>query len=75
MLFDFVDRLNSIYLPPLCALLTVVFLGWVMPEADVLDEFTNHGTVARRFYGVFRFVARYIAPVALLVVMVSGIFM
>ena len=72
-LFDFVDRLNSIYLPPLCALLTVVFLGWVMPEAEVLDEFTNHGTVARRFYGVFRFIARYVAPLALVVVMVSGI--
>lgn len=72
-LFDFVDRLNSIYLPPLCALLTVIFLGWVMPEAEVLDEFTNHGTVGRRFYGVFRFVARYVAPVALIVVMVSGI--
>ena len=72
-LFDFVDRLNSIYLPPLCALLTVIFLGWVMPETEVLDEFTNHGTVGRRFYGVFRFVARYVAPVALIVVMVSGI--
>ena len=56
-------------------MLTVVFLGWAMPEADVRDEFTNHGTVALRFYGVFRFVAQYIAPVALLVVMVSGIFL
>ena len=74
-LFDFIDRINSIYLPPLCALLTVIFLGWVMPESDVYDEFTNHGTVALRFYGVFRFIARYIAPLALLVVMVSGILM
>lgn len=74
-LFDFIDRINSIYLPPLCALLTVIFLGWVMPESDVYDEFTNHGTVALRFYGVFRFIARYLAPLALMVVMVSGILM
>ena len=72
-LFDFIDRVNSIYLPPVCALLTVIFLGWVMPESDVRDEFTNHGTVSLRVYGLFRFIARYIAPLALLVVMISGI--
>ena len=72
-LFDFVDKLNSIYLPPLCALGTVIFLGWVMPDADVRDELSNHGTVSIRFYGIFRFIARYVAPLALLVVLVSGI--
>lgn len=72
-LFDLIDRVNSIYLPPLCALLTVIFLGWVMPEQQVRDEFTNHGTVSLRVYGIFRFIARYIAPLALLVVMLSGI--
>jgi NSS family neurotransmitter:Na+ symporter len=74
-LFDTVDRLNSIYLPPLCALGTVIFLGWVMPEQDVRDEFTNHGVLSGRFYGLFRFLARYVVPVALLVVFVSGILM
>lgn len=72
-LFDFVDRLNSIYLPPLCALGTIIFLGWVMPESDVRDEFSNHGVLQVRFYGLFRFIARYVAPIALLVVLVSGI--
>ncbi len=72
-LFDFVDKLNSIYLPPLCALGTVIFLGWVMPESDVRDEFSNHGNLGVRFYGMFRFIARYVAPIALLVVFVSGI--
>ena len=74
-LFDTVDRLNSIYLPPLCALGTVIFLGWMMPEQDVRDEFTNHGVLSGRFYGLFRFLARYVVPVALLVVFVSGILM
>ena len=74
-LFDFIDQVNSIYLPPICALGTVVFLGWVMPDADVRDELSNHGTLSIRFYGLFRFIARYVAPLALLVVFVSGIAM
>jgi NSS family neurotransmitter:Na+ symporter len=53
----------------------VIFLGWVMPEKDVRDEFTNHGVLSGRFYGLFRFLARYVVPVALLVVFVSGILM
>ncbi|MBQ9864339.1 MAG: sodium-dependent transporter [Bacteroidales bacterium] len=72
-LFDFVDRMNSIYLPPLCALGTIIFFGWVMPEEDVKDELSNHGTLRVGYYRVFRLLARYLAPLALLVVLVSGI--
>ena len=74
-LFDFIDRINSIYLPPICALCTTIFFGWVMPEADVRDEFTSHGAHRVRFYGAVRFLARYVAPLALLIVLVTGIFM
>ena len=72
-LFDFVDRLNSIYLPPICALGTIIFFGWVMPEEDVRDEFSNHGTLSIPFYPILRFLARYVAPLALLIVLISGI--
>lgn len=72
-LFDFVDSLNSIYLPPLCALGTIIFFGWMMPEAEIKDELSNHGTLQVAYYKVFRLIARYIAPLALLVVLVSGI--
>lgn len=73
--FDFVDNLNSIYLPPVCALLTVIFLGWVMPEKDIREELSNHGTLKIGYYKVFRFLARFIAPIALIVVLYGGIFM
>ena len=72
-LFDFVDRMNSIYLPPLCALGTIIFFGWVLPEEDVKDELSNHGTLKIGYYRLFRFLARYVVPVALLVVLVAGI--
>ena len=65
--------MDSIYLPPLCALGTIIFFGWVMPEEDVKDELSNHGTLRVGYYRVFRLLARYLAPLALLVVLVSGI--
>lgn len=75
-LFDFIDRINSIYLPPICALGTVLFFGWVMPEADILSEW--YAGIAPdkqkpRLYAVVRFLARYVAPLALLVVIITGI--
>lgn len=72
--FDFVDRLNSIYLPPLCAFGTVLFVAWVMPVADVRDELSNHGTLRTRYFPVYRFIIRWLAPLALTVVFVSSFF-
>lgn len=72
-LFDFVDRINSIYLPPLSALATVIFFGWFMSVDDIKDELSNHGTLSIGYYKVFMLLVRFIVPVALLVVLVSGI--
>lgn len=72
-LFDFVDRLNSIYLPPLCAFGTVLFVAWAMPSDDVRDELSNQGTLRAAYYPVFRCIIRWLAPLALLVVFVSSL--
>ena len=72
-LFDLLDKLTGTILPPVCALMTILFFGWFMKKDDIIDELSNHGTVSIRFYGIFRFIARYVAPLALLVVLVSGI--
>ncbi|MBP5536383.1 MAG: sodium-dependent transporter [Bacteroidales bacterium] len=72
-LFDLVDKLTAVYLPPLCALLTVAFIGWVMPAADIKDELSNHGTLKVGYFKAFYFLARYVAPLALLLVLVTGI--
>lgn len=74
-IFDFFDHLNSVYLPPICALITAIFLGWVMPKEDIADELSNHGTIKIGYFKAYRFLIRYVAPVALLVVLVTGIFL
>lgn len=72
-LFDFVDRLNSIYLPPICALCAVIFLGWVMDKRAIKEELSNRGTLKTGYFGVFMFLVRFVAPAALVTVLVTGI--
>lgn len=73
-IFDWVDKLTGAYLPPIGALLTVIFLGWVMKKEDIYDELSNHGVLKISWFRVFYyFLVRFIAPVALLVALVGGI--
>lgn len=73
-IFDFLDKATGTILPPVCALLTIIFFGWVMNKEDIVDELSNHGTIKVGYFKVFYyFLARFVAPVALLVVLVAGI--
>ena len=72
-LFGFVDQLNSIYLPPLCSLCAVIFLGWVVNKEAIKDELSNHGTIAIPWYKTFMFLVRFVAPIALVIVLITGI--
>lgn len=73
-IYEFLDKLTGTYLPPICALLTIIFFGWVMKKEDIMDELSNHGTVKIGYFNVFYyFLVRFVAPVALLVVLVAGI--
>jgi NSS family neurotransmitter:Na+ symporter len=53
----------------------VLFVGWKMPRADVFDELTNGGTKRRnvRLFNFFYFLIRYVAPVGLLVLILSNL--
>ena len=73
-LFDLLDKLTGTILPPVCALMTIIFFGWFMKKEDIIDELSNHGTVKIGYFKVFYyFLARFVAPVALLLVLITGI--
>jgi NSS family neurotransmitter:Na+ symporter len=73
--FDWLDKLTGSYLPPICALLTIIFFGWFMKKDDIYDELSNHGVLKISWFKVFyHILARYVAPAALLVSLVAGIF-
>ena len=73
--FDFLDHLCSDWLLPLGGLIFTLFVGWKMSKADVRDEFTNEGTVNTRVFGVVYFLMRYLAPVGIVVVFLTNLFL
>ena len=75
-IFDFFDNLSSNILMTLGSLLTVLFVGWRLKKTDVYDEFTNGGTLSTnaKIFGVFWFLIRYICPLAILIIFISGLF-
>ncbi|MFL2553240.1 MAG: sodium-dependent transporter [Candidatus Rariloculaceae bacterium] len=69
-LFDNLDFLTSNIMLPLGGLLIVFFAGWVMRSNSSADELD---TEAGMSYLAWRFAARYIAPVAVVVIFLNAI--
>ena len=74
-LFDFFDNLSSNILMTLGSLLTVLFVGWRLKKTDVYDEFTNGGAISRnaKLFGVLWFLIRYVCPLAIIAIFITGI--
>ena len=74
-IFDFFDHLSSNILMTLGNLLTVLFVGWRLKKTDVYDEFTNGGTLSRnaKLFGVLWFLIRYVCPLAIIAIFISGL--
>ena len=62
---------------PFGALIFTIFVGWKMTSNDVRDEFTNGGTLRtnNRLYPLVRFLIRYIAPVGVLAIFLTNLFL
>lgn len=71
--FDFFDLVTASYLMPIGALLMTIFLGWFYPKVDVKDELSNGGTLKVRAFELYYLILRYVAPLALLIILISGI--
>ena len=74
-IFVFCDNLSSNILMTLGSLLTVLFVGWRLKKTDVYDEFTNGGTLSRnaKLFGVLWFLIRYVCPLAIAAIFISGL--
>ena len=74
-LFDFFDNLSSNILMTLGSLFTVLFVGWRLKKTEVYDEFTNGSTLSRnaRLFGILWFLIRYICPLAITVIFLTGL--
>lgn len=71
--FDLMDFVSSNVLLPLGGLLIVIFVGWIFGKQKFFDEVTNQGTLKSSLTKIFFFIIRYLAPLAIAVVFVSGL--
>lgn len=74
-IFDFFDVISSDVLITVGSLIMVLFAGWRIKKADFLDELTGHDTsrTPRWIFSFVYFMVRWVAPVIIIVIMLSNI--
>lgn len=69
--FDALDAFTSKFLMTIGGLLTVIFIGWKMKKAHFMDEYTNGGTVNMGIRNIMYIIIKFLAPVAILIILIS----
>ena len=70
-IFDFLDTVATNLMLPLAALITCVFLGWIIPKKYLRNELTNKGRINRKIAPCVIFLIRYFAPIFIIVILAS----
>ena len=71
--FDAMDFISSNIMLPLGGMLIVIFAGWKLGKSEFFAEVTNEGTLKSPLKTLIYFIVRYLAPLAILVVFISGL--
>lgn len=72
--FDLFDFLSSNIALPVGGIVICLFVGWKLGKRVIVEEASNEGTLRNvAFLKVFTFVVRYVAPIAILLVLLNGL--
>lgn len=71
-IFNALDNFATNLLLPLGSLLLCIYMGWVAPRSLLGDQITNAGTLRVKTLGTILFLIKYVAPVLILIVLISG---
>lgn len=71
--FGLLNFTSANILLPVGGLFIVLFVGWFMGRSSVKTEISNNGSLKARFWLVFVFLVRFIAPIAIALVFLNGI--
>jgi NSS family neurotransmitter:Na+ symporter len=72
-ILDFMDFLTNSVLMPIAALLTCIFVGYTLGTDKIADEVTHGGKFKFKRRRLFNVMIRYIAPVLLVVILISSV--
>lgn len=70
-LFDTFDFFTAKIMLPVGGFFAALYVGWFCDEKILRSEVTNDETTSVRFYPVYRFLIRYIAPIAILAIFLN----
>lgn len=71
--FDLLDWISANLLLPLGGLFISLFIGWKFGHKKVLAEISRGGSISETFLSGFMFLVKFIAPIAIAIVFLSGV--
>lgn len=73
VIFDFFDFITDKIFLAIGGMLVAIFVGWVMKKEDLRDELSNKGTVKFALFEGWYFLIKFVIPVLIAIVAVTGI--
>jgi NSS family neurotransmitter:Na+ symporter len=72
-IFEFFNETSADYMLPLGALFIIIFLGWFLGKNQIMDELSNSGSLKVKYFKVFLFIIKFIAPIAIAFVFLNSL--
>jgi neurotransmitter:Na+ symporter, NSS family len=72
-IMDSIDFVASNLLLPIGGFFLCIFIGWIWGIENAIKEASNEGTLNFKLAGVWSFLIKFVAPIAILVVFVQGL--
>lgn len=69
--FDFLDFITAKIMMPLGGMLIAIFVGWYLKRSVSYNEVTNYGLQKAPYFPMYRFILRYLAPIAIGVIFIN----
>jgi NSS family neurotransmitter:Na+ symporter len=58
---------------PAGGMLISIFVGWKLDRQFIKEELSNHGVSRVWYFGILMFCMRFVAPVAIFLIFLSGL--
>lgn len=72
-IFDLLDNFTSSYMLTISGFLIVLYAGWFLSKEKLRSEISINSNFISKYYNIFLFLIRYIAPIAIILVFLSKI--
>ncbi len=70
-IFDIFDSVTAKILLPVGGIFLSLYTGWFCDKEKLYNEVTNYGTVATKLFPIYRFLIRYLVPLAIIAVFLN----